>query len=112
MLLYYLLLLGNIAVEHLETIQASNSSTFVTPETVRSTLIMCAKGLEGQGRNFHVANLGLRALESSVKPDDMQVLRTYVAHEGEVDEKSIVQHRAVRRPGGFGICLDIRKLHI
>ncbi|OTA95752.1 hypothetical protein M434DRAFT_393609 [Hypoxylon sp. CO27-5] len=55
---------------------ASNS------ESLRSTLILCAKGLYDQSRNFHIAVLLYRVLRDRMKANDVDLLRTHIFPSG------------------------------
>ena len=60
----------------------------------RSTIILCAKAFESQAQNIHVAtSLGIQ-LQSIVKPQMLQLIRTYVKamNIDKTDEETIAKH--------------------
>lgn len=75
-------------------LQASPNSDRTTLDNYRSIILLSAKAFESQAQNFHVAtSLGIQ-LQSIVKPDLLQLIRTYVkaADVDEEDQELITQH--------------------
>ena len=90
-LIYPMARLGNHANELLEGGSDEDPGNL---DGYRSTIILCAKALESQAQNFHVANsLGIQ-LHSIVKPQMLQLLRTYVkaVDVEKLDEEMITNH--------------------
>ncbi|KAF3003580.1 hypothetical protein E8E13_006619 [Curvularia kusanoi] len=46
--------------------------------TLRSTLVLCVTGLRSQAKNYHVCNLAYLGIQSQMRPEDLQLLLTYV----------------------------------
>lgn len=91
--MWFLILLGNMAIEALDGARDGSNLLLTSPDVLRSTLILCAKGLKGQGRSHHLGNLTFRALKDRVAPRDLHLLQTYCHPGGESDdESSITQH--------------------
>jgi hypothetical protein len=95
-LMYWLIFLGNMAVEG---IRANNgdptgrSAHRPSNKTLRSTLILCAKGLYSQGENYHLAVPVYRALRDRMKPSDVDLLRTYVTtRDSDADQPLMMQY--------------------
>ncbi|KAI1410532.1 hypothetical protein F5Y13DRAFT_201990 [Hypoxylon sp. FL1857] len=57
---------------------ATMPTTLANSESLRSTLILCAKGLYDQSRNFHIAVLLYRLLRDRMKANDVDLLRTHI----------------------------------
>ncbi|KAJ4406241.1 hypothetical protein N0V91_004693 [Didymella pomorum] len=89
-LIYPMARLGNHANELLEGGSDEDPGKL---DGYRSTIILCAKALESQAHNFHVAtSLGIQ-LHSIVKPEMLQLLQTYVkAVDVESAEEEMVAH--------------------
>ncbi|KAI1393371.1 uncharacterized protein F4822DRAFT_9754 [Hypoxylon trugodes] len=47
-------------------------------ESLRSTLILCAKGLYEQGRNYHIAVLVYRLIRDRMRANDLDLVRTHI----------------------------------
>ncbi|KAI1465251.1 uncharacterized protein F4812DRAFT_440233 [Daldinia caldariorum] len=56
-------------------------------ESLRSTLILCAKGLYDQGHNYHIAVLVYRILRDRMKANDLDLVRTHLfSNQGPRDD--------------------------
>ena len=63
-------------------------------EILRSTLILCATGLRSQAKSYHVCNLAYFGLQSQMRPEDLQLLLTYVKPPAETNMPPL-DHEAV-----------------
>lgn len=98
-LMYFLIFVGNMAIEALDPIEEGGVSGQSTSETYRSTLILCVKGLQSQGKSFYLANLTSRALQDRVKQGDLQLLRTHCNSEADIPSQTLVaQHSQSQWP--------------
>lgn len=79
-------MLVNFIIERLGACMAAlNTNDTVTlrrhlpdQETLRSTLILCVTGLRSQAKNYHVCNLAYLGIQSQMRPEDLQLLLTYI----------------------------------
>ncbi|KAI1758691.1 hypothetical protein GGR53DRAFT_215836 [Hypoxylon sp. FL1150] len=85
LLMHWLVFLGDVVLQRLEHYTSGETSRGggsppvpVDLESLRSTLILCAKGLWDQGRNYHIAVLVYRLLRDRMKASDLDLLRTRV----------------------------------
>ncbi|KAI2465995.1 hypothetical protein F4781DRAFT_445511 [Annulohypoxylon bovei var. microspora] len=83
LLMHWLMFLGDSILLKLDAPQASPPAApphdpRPNPESLRSTLILCAKGLYDQSRNFHIAVLLYRLLRDRMKANDLDLLRTHI----------------------------------
>jgi len=88
-LMHWLIFLGNMAVEGLRANSkdvTGRTAHRPSSRTLRSTLILCAKGLYSQGQSYHLAVPVYRALRDRMKPSDVDLLRTYVTAKGDRDD--------------------------
>ncbi|KAI5867928.1 hypothetical protein GGS23DRAFT_591738 [Durotheca rogersii] len=73
LLMQYLMLLGDTTLEKLH-----NATEPEDLEALRSTLVLCAKGLYDQGHNYHIAVLVFRLMRDRMKENDFDLLRTHL----------------------------------
>ncbi|KAF2186137.1 hypothetical protein K469DRAFT_726495 [Zopfia rhizophila CBS 207.26] len=102
-LLQILIQLGFDAVEKLWSTSSSTSTAATTTTTtttgdqdklvdnedikaVRSTLMLCAKGLRDQGRNFYLSEVVFRVLKDKMREEDVALLRDW-ARIGDEEER-------------------------
>ncbi|KAI0180537.1 hypothetical protein GGR52DRAFT_531750 [Hypoxylon sp. FL1284] len=83
LLMHWLVFLGDVVLKKLDNPSGSptTSSATTTPldlESLRSTLILCAKGLYDQSRNYHIAFIVYRLLRDRMKANDLDLLRTHI----------------------------------
>lgn len=83
LLMHWLMFLGDVVLQRLDhhTSHSSSGNSPTIPldlESLRSTLILCAKGLWDQGRNYHIAVLVYRLLRDRMKASDLDILRTHI----------------------------------
>ncbi|KAI1777970.1 hypothetical protein F4818DRAFT_447889 [Hypoxylon cercidicola] len=78
LLMHWLMFLGDMVLRRLDQYASRGSASPVDRESLRSTLILCAKGLYDQGRNYHIAVLVYRLLRDRMKAGDLDLLRTHV----------------------------------
>jgi hypothetical protein len=62
--------------------------------SLRSTLLLCLKGLNGQGRNIHCTYVIYRLLRDSLEPMEVNILRGYIATDEENDSKPLDPQQA------------------
>ncbi|KAI1102600.1 hypothetical protein F4804DRAFT_334096 [Jackrogersella minutella] len=98
LLMHWLLFLGDSILFKLDSAGSrGGAAVAVNPESLRSTLILCAKGLYDQSRNFHIAVLLYRLLRDRMKSHDLDLLRTTVfasdsGAAGEDDQPLMTQY--------------------
>lgn len=94
-LMPWLIFLGNMALEGIKANNGDPSGQKAnrpSNKTLRSTLILCAKGLYSQGQNYHLAVPVYRALRERMKKDDVDLLQTFVtAGENDADQPLMMQ---------------------
>ncbi|KAL7626163.1 hypothetical protein AAE478_002933 [Parahypoxylon ruwenzoriense] len=73
LLMHWLMFLGDTTLGKLHSKEA-----LVSLEALRSTLILCAKGIYDQGHNYHIAVLVFRLLRDRMKDSDFDLLRTHL----------------------------------
>ncbi|XXH04590.1 DNA helicase rad5 [Hypoxylon texense] len=88
LLMHWLMFLGDVVLQRLHHHQlhhhqqsGAGSSGATVPldlESLRSTLILCAKGLYDQGLNYHIGVLVYRLLRSRMQASDLDLLRTHI----------------------------------
>jgi hypothetical protein len=95
-MMQFLILLGNSALESLQTSGAESDTTLGTSalDTLRSTLILCLKGLHDQGLNYYVAGDEFRVLRDRMGQEDRALLGKYVSLEdsNQEDRHSMALH--------------------
>lgn len=64
----------------------------------RSTLILCGIGLRAQAKNYHVCNLAYCALQNNMRPEDLQLLLTYITPPTEPDMPPFTQQAVTSWP--------------
>lgn len=77
LLMHWLMFLGDTVLQRLDSTSARLMSRSDV-ESMRSTLILCAKGLYDQGHNYHIAVLVYRLLRDRMKANDLDLLRTHI----------------------------------
>jgi hypothetical protein len=92
-LLQVLVQLGFDALERLRSPEAQQQHFPVVMKATRATLILCAKGLRDQGRNFFLSELVFRILRDKMNPVDVKLLKDW-AHikDEEKREHSMMEH--------------------
>jgi hypothetical protein len=92
-LLQVLVQLGFDALERLRTPEAQQEHFPAVMKATRATLILCAKGLRDQGRNFFLSELVFRILRDKMNPVDVKLLKDW-AHikDEEKREHSMMEH--------------------
>lgn len=82
LLMHWLMFLGDAILQKLDgTGGTPTTAMAMTPtnfESLRSTLILCAKGLYDQKRNYHIAAIVFRLLRDRMKANDVDLLRTHI----------------------------------
>ena len=89
-LMHWLVLLGNMAIGNINTIQEQDATAQTTIKSLRSTVILCVKGLHSQGQNYHMALLLRRALINRMRPEDQSLLKTYLSVPKAEDGKALM----------------------
>jgi hypothetical protein len=88
-LLQVLVQLGFDALEHLRTPEAHQQPLVAAIKATRATLILCAKGLRDQGRNFFLSELVFRVLREKMNPIDAELLEDWAQIKGEARRDSV-----------------------
>ncbi|KAI2631054.1 hypothetical protein GGR54DRAFT_628061 [Hypoxylon sp. NC1633] len=79
LLMHWLTFLGDTMLQKLNSADGGPAAmSFRELESLRSTLILCAKGLYDQGRNYHIAVLVYRLLRDRMKANDVDLVRTHL----------------------------------
>ena len=92
-LLPILVQLGFDSIERLRTPEAQQEHFPPIMKATRATLILCAKGLRDQGRNFFLSELVFRILQDKMNPVDLKLLKDWARIKGEDKrEKSMLEH--------------------
>ena len=92
-LLPILVQLGFDSIERLRTPEAQQEHFPPIMKATRATLILCAKGLRDQGRNFFLSELVFRILQDKMNPVDVKLLKDWARIKGEDKrEKSMLEH--------------------
>ncbi|KAI1381121.1 hypothetical protein F4677DRAFT_460363 [Hypoxylon crocopeplum] len=73
-LVQFLHLLGFSALKDIASVEKGSA----TYEAIRSTLLLCAKGMWEQGQNYYVSEVMFRLFRQSLSVDDAQLLRDIV----------------------------------
>jgi hypothetical protein len=96
---YYIFLLqifvqlGFDSIERLRTPEARQEHFPAIMKATRATLILCAKGLRDQGRNFFLSELVFRILRDKMNPVDVKLLKDWARIKDEDKrEKSMLEH--------------------
>ncbi|CAN9255139.1 unnamed protein product [Alternaria alternata] len=88
-MIYFMVYIGNLALEDLGSNQLNNASV----EDLRSTLVLCANGLQSYGKAFHVAKLAHYALSTRVSTRDLRLLQAYSgSQDNAVEEQTLISH--------------------
>ncbi|CAN9446427.1 unnamed protein product [Alternaria alternata] len=88
-MIYFMVYIGNLALEDLGSNQLNNASV----EDLRSTLVLCANGLQSYGKAFHVAKLAHYALSTRVSTRDLRLLQAYSgSQDNAVEEQTLINH--------------------
>lgn len=85
-LLQVLVQLGFDALERLRIPDAQQTYSPQVLKATRSTLILCAKGMHDQGRNFYLSECVFRIMRDKMSPMDVRLLREW-AHIKDEDER-------------------------
>ncbi|KAE8837915.1 hypothetical protein PTNB73_04077 [Pyrenophora teres f. teres] len=89
-LLQILVQLGFDAVERLRTPEAQQKHFPVVMKATRATLILCAKGLRDQGRNFYLSELIFRLLRDEMNPVDAKLLKDWARIKNEEEREELM----------------------
>lgn len=94
LLMHWLMFLGDTTLQKIDKsgIVAPPAIAALSPpvslESLRSTLILCAKGLYDQGHNYHIAVLVYRLLRDRMKVNDLDLMRTHLfSAQGPADDE-------------------------
>ena len=102
-LLQVLVQLGFDSIERLRTPEARQEHFPAIMKATRATLILCAKGLHDQGRNFFLSELVFRILRDKMDPVDVKLLKDWARIEDENRrEKLMVEHVHSEYPVNVG----------
>jgi hypothetical protein len=79
-LVQYLTLLGGAALNNIRTLgkQPATSTSTADLTALRSTLLLCLKGLHDQGKNFYLSRVVLRLLRDRMTQEDLVLFGKYV----------------------------------
>jgi hypothetical protein len=114
-LLQVLVQLGFDSLERLRTPEAQQQPLTAVMKATRATLILCAKGLRDQGRNFFLSELVFRVLRDKMNPVDAKLLKDWAQiKDDEERERLMVEHVHAEYPVNVeGITSDPteRRLH-
>lgn len=77
MLVYWLVLIGNMAAESLKA-QLPELSSQDAVKALQSTIVMCAQGLYNRGKNGFLYQLVYHAFQDRLCSKDVSLLRTYI----------------------------------
>jgi hypothetical protein len=77
-LTYFLSILANVTIGQLEDFEALPGESGERIGALRSTLILCMKGLQNQGRHIHLASLVGRLLRERMQAEDIKLLRSFI----------------------------------
>ena len=85
MIIWWLVYISNIALKDLS--RAQHDGTADTPSTSesRSTLILCAKGMESQGWSFSVAKIAFLAMWDQLDAENMQAVGMYTTRDEDMN---------------------------
>lgn len=86
-MMHFLLLIGYATLEELT---ADADSEPVTRNSLRSILILCAKGLHDQGRNYYTAQVVFRLIRDKFQPEDREFLKRFTQSDDAEDEKPLM----------------------
>lgn len=76
-LTYYLSIVANVALEAMSDETARNDS--VRLKSLRSTLILCLKGLDDQAKHLHVASILSLLLRERMNSDDVEIVKAHTS---------------------------------
>jgi hypothetical protein len=92
-LLQILVQLGFDSIERLRTPEAQQTHFPAVMKATRATLILCAKGLRDQGKNFFLSELVFRVLRDRMDPVDVKLLKDWADIKDEDRrEQSMMEH--------------------
>ncbi|CAN9445111.1 unnamed protein product [Alternaria alternata] len=95
--------LGFDSIERLRTPEARQEHFPAKMKATRATLILCAKGLHDQGRNFFLSELVFRILRDKMDPVDVKLLKDWARIEDENRrEKLMLEHVHSEYPVNVG----------
>lgn len=66
------------------------SAVPTTYNAILSTVVLCAKGLRDQSRNYYIAEAILTLLRDSMDPENVHVLREFAKIDNEEERKNLV----------------------
>ncbi|KAF2651946.1 hypothetical protein K491DRAFT_719359 [Lophiostoma macrostomum CBS 122681] len=90
----FLIYVGNIAIESL-----GRHSAVTAPDVLRSTLILCARGLKSQSTHYYLGSLVYRALRACMSVDDVGRLGSWISSQDDnVDELMAAEHIQAQWP--------------
>jgi hypothetical protein len=92
-LLQVLVQLGFDSVRKLQSPEANQQHFPAVMKATRATLILCAKGLRDQGRNFFLSELVFRILRDKMNPVDVKLLQDWAnIKDEEKMERNMMDH--------------------
>jgi hypothetical protein len=77
-LVQYLTLLGGAALKSIQRLGQMPDTSAADLATLRSTLLLCLKGLYDQGKNFYLSKVVLRLLRDRMVQEDLVMFGKYV----------------------------------
>jgi hypothetical protein len=102
-LLQILTQLGFDSVERLRTPEAQQKHFPAVMKATRATLMLCARGLHDQGRNFFLSELVFRILRDSMDPVDVKLLKDWARIKDEdTREQAVMEHMHGEYPVNVG----------
>ncbi|KAI1378381.1 hypothetical protein F4677DRAFT_466122 [Hypoxylon crocopeplum] len=78
LLMHWLMFFGDTVLQKIGSAGGLTAMSPTSLEALRSTLILCAKGLYDQGHNYHIAVLVYRVLRDRMRANDVDLLRTHL----------------------------------
>ncbi len=98
MLIYFLAFLGNSALDRLSRIGEVDALPEVQ-ESLRSTIILCIKGLYSQRSHYNLADLIYRTTKARMQPKEVGLLHRYTSsHDVNDQEASKARHAQAEYP--------------
>jgi hypothetical protein len=88
----FVLMLATLMMEAIKQRTGVTSATHL--EHLRSTVLLCVKCLYDQGKSVHCSNVIYRLLRDGLEPNEMGILRGYIAPSEEAEKEPLDPQQA------------------
>ncbi|KAF2449783.1 hypothetical protein P171DRAFT_379973 [Karstenula rhodostoma CBS 690.94] len=92
-IIHFVLVLGT---NSLKSLYGATPTTQQSVDVLRSSILLAAEGLRQQGKNVYIARVCALGMQNSMRPDDLQLVQTYLSLKPVTQEEQNMIDESVR----------------